>query len=50
MLTAVRDVFWGYKSVCDYREKAIREQATHSLPGPRLVPTQRNFEDVDPEA
>ena len=48
ILTAVRDVFWGYKSVCAYREKAILEQATSQLARPRPTPSQRNLEDESP--
>jgi len=44
VLIALRDVFWGYKSVCDYREKAILEQADGPMEKPR--PIQRNFEDI----
>ncbi len=46
VLTAIRDVFWGYKSVCAYRERAILEQAEASPYDSPQTPTQRNFEFV----
>ena len=47
VMTAVRDVFWGYKSVCDYREKAILEQANAQAGPRRPQPVQRNLEELD---
>lgn len=49
VLTALRDVFWGYKSVCEYREKAIIEQADGPIAFDRRRPDQRNFEGAHSE-
>ncbi len=48
VLTAIRDVVCGYRSVCAYRERAIREQADGPLAKPRPSPSQRDFEDFAP--
>jgi dolichol-phosphate mannosyltransferase len=40
MAIALRDVFWGYRSVCAYREQVILESANEPSPRPR--PRQSN--------
>lgn len=40
ILIALRDVFWGYRSVCAYREKVIAEGADDSSPRARSNPAR----------